>query len=51
MYNIFEISRGKGGDCAACYLLDYIYFKSYYKMLTIVLSKQEALNPNFQAIQ
>ena len=31
-------------------LLDYIYFKNYYKMIPVDLSKQEALDANPKAI-
>ena len=32
-------------------LLDYIYFKKYYKMIAIDLSKQQALDADPRAIQ
>ena len=32
-------------------LLDYIYFKNYYKMIVVDLSKQQALDANHKAIQ
>ena len=31
--------------------LDYSYFKDYYKLIAIDLSKQQALNPDPRAIQ
>ena len=32
-------------------LLDYVYFKNYYKMIAIDLSKQQAQNANLKTIQ
>ena len=32
-------------------LLDYVYFKNYYKMIAIDLSKQQAQDANLKAIQ
>ena len=32
-------------------LLDYIYFKNYYKMIVVDLNKQQALDPDPRAIQ
>ena len=32
-------------------LLDYIYFKNYYKMIVVDLSKQQALDADPKAIQ
>ena len=34
-------------DC----LLDYVYFKNYYKMIAIDLSKQQALDADPRAVQ
>ena len=47
--NIRKVSTGQGGDCTTACLLDYIYFKNYYKMIGIGLSKQQALeaDPDF----
>ena len=49
--NIRKISTGKGDDCTTGCLLDYIYFKNYYKMIAIDLSKQQALDADPKAIQ
>ena len=43
--NIKKISTSKGDDYTTGWLLDYIYFKNYYKMIVVDLSKQQALNP------
>ena len=42
--NIRKISTGQGDDYATGYLLDYIYFKNYYKVIAKDLSKQQALD-------
>ena len=42
--NIRKIAAGQGDDCTTCCLLDYIYFKKYYKMSAVDLSKQQALD-------
>ena len=38
--NIREIATGPGDDSTTAFLLDYGYFKNYYKMIAIDLSKQ-----------
>ena len=38
--NIPKISSGQGGGYTTGSLLDYSYFKEYYKMIVIDLSKQ-----------
>ena len=38
--NIKKIAIGQGGDYTTGCLLDYTYFKKYYKMIAIDLSKQ-----------
>ena len=48
---IRKISTGNGDDYTTGYLLDYIYFKNYYKMIAIDLSKQKALNADPKSIQ
>ena len=50
-YNIRKISTGQGDDYTTGCLLDYAYFKNYYKMITIDLSKQQALDADPRAIQ
>ena len=41
--NIRKVATGQGDDYTAGCLLDYTYFKKYYKTIAIDLSKQEAL--------
>ena len=49
--NIRKIATGpRDGYTIGC-LLDYIYFKKYYKMIAIDLSKQQALDSDPKAIQ
>ena len=49
--NIIKIATGQGDDYTTGCLLDYTYFKKYYKMTATDLSKQEALDPDPKAIQ
>ena len=49
--NIRKIATGYGDDYTTGCLLDYSYFKDYYKMIAIDLSKQQALNADPRAIQ
>ena len=49
--NIRKIATGQGDDYTNGCLLDYIYFKTYYKMIAIDLSKQETLDTDLKAIQ
>ena len=49
--NIRKIAVGRGDDYTTSCLLDYNYFKDYYKMIAIDLSKQEALEPVPKTIQ
>ena len=49
--NIRKIATGQGDDYTTGCLLDYAYFKNYYKMIPIGLSKQEALDADPRAIQ
>ena len=49
--NIRKISTGKGDDYTTGCLLDYIYFKKFYKIIAIDLSKQQALDADPKAIQ
>ena len=37
--NIWKISAGQGDDHTAGCLLDYVYFRNYYKMIALDLSK------------
>ena len=41
--NIRKIATGQGDDYATGCLSDYIYFKNYYKMIVVDLSKLQAL--------
>ena len=45
-YNIRKITTGQEDDYATGCLLDYHYFKDYYKIIAIDLSKQQALDAN-----
>ena len=49
--NIRMIATGQGDDYTTGCLLDYTYFKKYYKMIAIDLSKQEALDADLKATQ
>ena len=42
--NIRKITIGQGDDYTTGCLLDYTYFKKYYKMIAVDLSKQQALD-------
>ena len=49
--NIRKIATCQGDDYATGCLLDYSYFKDYYKMIAIDLSKQQVLDADPRAIQ
>ena len=49
--NIRKIATGQGDDYTIGRLLDYAYSKNYYKMITIDLSKEQALDADTRAIQ
>ena len=49
--NIRKITAGQGDDYTTACLLDYSYFKDYYKMIAIDLSKQQVLDADPRAIQ
>ena len=49
--NIGKITIGQEDDYTAGCLLDYTYFKKYYKMIAIDLSKQQAFDADPGAIQ
>ena len=49
--NIRTIATGQVDDYTTGCLLDYIYFKIYYKMIVVDLSKQEALDDDPKAVQ
>ena len=48
--NIRKNATGQGDDYTTGCLLDYIYFKNYYKMIAAELSKQQALYSDPKAI-
>ena len=48
--NIRKIATGQGDDYTTGCLLDYTYFKKYYKMIAVDLSKQQALDADPKAI-
>ena len=47
--NFQKIATGQGDDYTTGCLLDYIYFKNYYKTTAIALSKQKALDADMKA--
>ena len=49
--NIRKITTGQEDDYTTSCLLDYAYFKKYYKMIAVDLSKQQALDADPKAIQ
>ena len=49
--NIRKIAIGQGDDYTTSCLLDYTYFKKYYKMIAIDLSRQQALDADPRKIQ
>ena len=49
--NIWKNATGQGDDYTTGYLLDYTYFKYYYKMIVVDLSKQEVLDADCKAIK
>ena len=49
---IFEnVATGQGDDYTTACLLDYPYFKKYYKLITIDLSKQQELDVDQKSTQ
>ena len=48
---IRKTETGQGDDYSIGCLLDYNYFKNYYKVIAIDLSKQQALDADPKAIQ
>ena len=48
--NIRKIAAGRGDDYTTGCLLDYTYFKKYYKIIAVDLSKQQALDADPKAI-
>ena len=49
--NILKLATGEGVDHTTVCLLDYDYFKIYYKMIPIEISKQQALDADPKAIE
>ena len=49
--SIWKIATGQGGNYTTGCLLDYNYFKNYYKMTAIDLTKLQALNVDPKTIQ
>ena len=49
--NIQNIATGQRDDYTTGCLLDYNYFKNYFKMIAIDLSKQEVVDADPKAIQ
>ena len=49
--NIRKISISQGDDYGTSCLLDYNYFKKYYKMKVVDLSKQQAFDADPKQIQ
>ena len=49
--NIRKICAGQGDHYTTGCLLDYTYFKKYYKMIAINLNRQQALDADPKAIQ
>ena len=49
--NIQKIATSQGDDYTTGSLLDYPYFKEYYNMIPIDLSKQQTLDADPKAIQ
>ena len=49
--NIWRMATGQGDDYTTGCLLDYNYFKNYYKLVATGLSKQQVLDADLKAIQ
>ena len=49
--NIRKIASDQGDDYTRGCLLDYAYFRDYYKIVAIDLSKKQSLNSDCKAIQ
>ena len=49
--NIQKIMMGQGEDYITGCLLDYLFFKEYYKMIAIDLRKQQAVDVDPKAIE
>ena len=49
--NIKKLATLQGDDYITGFLLDYMQFKNYFKLIAVDLSKQKALDPDLKAIQ
>ena len=49
--NVRKNMIGQGDNYTTSCLLDYVYFKNYYRMIAIDLSKQQTLDVGPKAIQ
>ena len=49
--NVRKIATSQVDDYTTGFLLDYIYFKNYYKLIVVDLSSQQALDADPKAIQ
>ena len=49
--SLWKIVRGQEDDYTTGCLLDYNYFKDYYKMIVIDLNKHQAIGVDLKAIQ
>ena len=49
--NVRKIATDQEDDYATSYLLDYICFKNYYKLIVVYLRKQQVLDADAKAIQ
>ena len=50
-HGVRKISTGQGDDFTTGCLLDYVYFKDDFRLITADLSKQKALDADPKAIQ
>ena len=48
---LITYDNGQGNDYTTGYLLDYSYFKNYFTMIAVDLSKQQALDADSKSIQ
>ena len=48
--NVRKIATGQVDDYTNSFLLDYIYFKNYYKLIVVDLSNQQGLDVDPKAI-
>ena len=48
---VTKVSTGQGDDYTTGCLLEYAYFKEYYRLIAVNLSKQKALDVDLRAIQ